>query len=79
MSDRNTDEHTVLILEFSVLHPQFKTRYFTQENWEADWIGEAKSILHKQWETNYAPLAVDLASPPSTVSDTEFDNHHLTH
>lgn len=54
----------------AVLHPQYKTDYFVDENWEEEWIGAARDIIGDQWNTFYRDndiVQVEQAMPVSTV------------
>ncbi len=38
-----------------MLHPQFKTKYFSDANWKEDWISTAKNLLRNEWKDYYKP------------------------
>ncbi|THU90332.1 hypothetical protein K435DRAFT_623170, partial [Dendrothele bispora CBS 962.96] len=49
-----------------LLHPSYKTSYFTQEEWPDDWITTAKEALKTFWETYYKPKS---KPPPQPTKD----------
>ncbi|THU78676.1 hypothetical protein K435DRAFT_587469, partial [Dendrothele bispora CBS 962.96] len=49
-----------------LLHPSYKTSYFTQEEWPDDWITTAKETLKTFWETYYKPKS---KPPPQPTKD----------
>ncbi|KAF8803484.1 hypothetical protein BYT27DRAFT_7109409, partial [Phlegmacium glaucopus] len=36
-----------------VLHPRYKTSYFTRAKWPQQWITDAKALARKVWTENY--------------------------
>ncbi len=54
-----------------VLHPQFKTEYFEDENWKKTWIDAAKEIISDQWDTHYKDAAA-REEPDAAVSIISF-------
>jgi len=51
-----------------VLHPQFKTFYFSHYKWPQESIDEASSLLRTVWTTSYKPAPVDKPLQPAPVS-----------
>ncbi len=53
-----------------VLHPQYKTEYFVEEDWEEDWITEARNIITEQWNKYYRDndVAQEVQAPVSSAS-----------
>jgi hypothetical protein len=53
----------VLLITLSiVLHPRYKTTYFTHAKWPAHWISDAEALAHKIWTEDYkkvAPLSAE--------------------
>lgn len=49
-----TDESIVHRIAI-ILHPRYKTTYFSKARWPRAWIDTAVSIFRAEWETNYEP------------------------
>lgn len=45
-------------LLFKVLHPRYKTSYFTCAKWPPQWIAAAEAVICKVWTDNYKKSAV---------------------
>ncbi|KDR70619.1 hypothetical protein GALMADRAFT_75845, partial [Galerina marginata CBS 339.88] len=56
----------IISIEYPVLHPRHKLRYFEKAGWQADWIDEAKSIVQTEFDRSYASLDADWAAPAPT-------------
>ncbi|KAH8109785.1 hypothetical protein DFH11DRAFT_1515185, partial [Phellopilus nigrolimitatus] len=50
-----------------VLHPGFKTTYFETQNWPAEWIAAARTVLIDEWDINYKPSEDGQAETMSNV------------
>ncbi|TDL17982.1 hypothetical protein BD410DRAFT_729280, partial [Rickenella mellea] len=37
-----------------ILHPRYKTTYFTRQDWPTEWIDNAIALLRAEYEKNYA-------------------------
>ncbi|KLO04370.1 hypothetical protein SCHPADRAFT_840702 [Schizopora paradoxa] len=37
------------------MHPQYKTSYFSEQDWPEDWIATARGILRDEWNDYYKP------------------------
>ncbi|KAH9017263.1 hypothetical protein EDB84DRAFT_1276612 [Lactarius hengduanensis] len=52
-----------------VLHPRFKTFYFSHHKWPQGWTDKALSLLQSVWTMNYKPEPIDEPDePPRPVS-----------
>jgi hypothetical protein len=49
-------------LPFTVLHPRYKTTYFTRAKWPQQWITDAEALARKVWSSKYKPKATRV--PP---------------
>ncbi|KAF8583003.1 hypothetical protein K439DRAFT_1295967, partial [Ramaria rubella] len=58
-----------------VLHPKFKTAYFCHANWEPEWITDAQTMLHEEWEKNYKPKPA-VSEPASLTSTAQASELH---
>lgn len=38
-----------------MLHPQYKTQYFVDQDWKEEWITTAKGLLRDEWNDHYKP------------------------
>ncbi len=47
-----------------MLHPQYKTQYFTEQEWWEDWITTARGILRNEWNGHYKPEALSVPMQP---------------
>ncbi|KAE9386885.1 hypothetical protein BT96DRAFT_838472 [Gymnopus androsaceus JB14] len=56
-----------------VLHPSFKTNYFSHLNWPEDGINDAVEVTHNAWTSRYKPSAstpdTTASSPPIVCSN----------
>jgi hypothetical protein len=65
--------HLLLLTSFTlVLHPRFKTNYFTRAKWPQEWITEAESLVRNIWTTCYKP------APASVNSSTHSNSTHVS-
>lgn len=49
--------------DFAVLHPSFKTNYFSRLHWQKEWIEAAIGVTRDAWTSRYKPS-------PSTANTT---------
>jgi hypothetical protein len=55
----------VLLITLSiVLHPRYRTTYFTCAKWPVHWISDAEALARKIWTEDYKKVA------PSSTEDT---------
>jgi hypothetical protein len=57
---------------FLVLHPRYKSSYFSKAGWLREWIDEAERLLRLEWATNYRPVTATVVSQ-SESSSTSLD------
>lgn len=59
---------------FTVLHPRYKTTYFSRAKWPEQWIEDAKKVAREAWRDNYKK-----ATPPvqtqTGLESTSTTNH----
>ena len=59
---------------FTVLHPRYKTTYFSRAKWPEQWIEDAKKVAREAWRDNYKK-----ATPPvrtqAGLESTSTTNH----
>ena len=53
-----------------VLHPRYKTTYFTRAGWLTDWIRAAEDLAQAAWQAYKPSSPVAAASTTTTVSST---------
>lgn len=49
-----------------VLHPRYKSEYFKQKDWPADWISNAIDIARTIWRERYQPVPQPLNAAATT-------------
>jgi hypothetical protein len=49
----------------AVLHPRYKTTYFTKAKWPREWIKTAEDLFRQEWETHYHPKGIN--KPTSNI------------
>ena len=59
--------HLLTKLLFTVLHPRYKTSYFTRAKWPQQWITDAETLARKVWTDKYKKATV----PPSLQAGQE--------
>ncbi len=75
MSTSHTVSHLILVTYHGhdeVLHPQYKTDYFVDEEWEEEWIVAARDIITERWNTFYRDNDV-VQDDQAAVSDSSLD------
>jgi hypothetical protein len=55
------------ILLDEVLHPRFKTFYFTHHKWPQPWIDDALMLIQEIWMVNYKPAPVSKSRPLAPI------------
>jgi hypothetical protein len=50
---------------FVVLHPRYKTTYFTRVKWPAEWTSAAEALIHKVWAEKYKKVTPSQATEPT--------------
>src|ERR1700761_3415354 len=65
MSKSFTIIQMFLLMQQLVMHPRYKTRYFTKECWPEEWIDEAISLAREIWIAHSRDSRP--SSPPSTI------------
>ena len=66
---------------FVVLHPRYKTTYFTCAKWPAEWTSAAEALIRKVWAEKYKKATPSQATEPTrdtTRASGVNDVHFLT-
>lgn len=64
-----------LTVSLPVLHPSFKTQYFTRAGWSDTWVAAAVAITRSHWESRYK---VDIGGAP-VVASSQVCVHLITY
>ena len=59
---------------FIVLHPHYKTTYFSCAKWPEQWIEDAKKVAHEAWRDNYKKMTPPVRMQTGLES-TSTTNH----
>jgi len=53
---------------FTVLHPRYKTTYFSRAKWPEQWIEDAKNVAREAWRNNYKKATPPVRMQPGLES-----------
>ena len=62
-----------------VLHPGLKLEYFRKQEWEADWIDVAESLVRDEYEKFYEKDSDDVMEVTDAVKDQPNDKVPCPH
>ena len=60
-----------LTLSILVLHPAYKTQYFTEHDWLPDWTEEALRLVREEWTKYYKPELTIKVEDNGEARDSE--------
>ncbi|KDR74458.1 hypothetical protein GALMADRAFT_29018, partial [Galerina marginata CBS 339.88] len=72
-----TDESIVYRIAM-ILHPRYKTSYFTRAKWPQDWISATETITHKVWTEDYKKTAPPRATQQPAVGTSNGADTHVS-